>query len=160
MLKRIFSLLLALCLIVGLLPAVAIPHAHAEGEDHVHIEVEIPAVPATDTNGGWTAGKKCSVCDEILVEPQGIAPLVAQTERIRLMGYTETYCTSDGKATYFVNQPVDCYYNVTNEDGSVTQVPFKGTNWKRVADRVYDEKPPQSGTSSSTGLPVVYPPSF
>ncbi|MBQ7767824.1 MAG: hypothetical protein IJ403_02960, partial [Oscillospiraceae bacterium] len=30
--KRILSLLLALCLIVGLLPAVAIPHAHAEDE--------------------------------------------------------------------------------------------------------------------------------
>jgi len=30
MTKRIFSLLVALCLIVGLLPAVAVPHAHAE----------------------------------------------------------------------------------------------------------------------------------
>ena len=28
--RRILSLLLTLCLIVGLLPAVAIPHAHAE----------------------------------------------------------------------------------------------------------------------------------
>ena len=30
--KRILSLLLALCMIVGLLPTVAMPHAHAEEE--------------------------------------------------------------------------------------------------------------------------------
>lgn len=32
-----------------------------------HTEVEIPAVPATETNEGLTAGKKCSVCGEITV---------------------------------------------------------------------------------------------
>ena len=35
-----------------------------------HTEEEIPAVVPTCTEKGYTAGKKCSVCGEILVEPQ------------------------------------------------------------------------------------------
>ena len=40
-----------------------------------HVEEDIPAVPATCTEGGWTAGKKCSVCQAVLVEPQQTGPL-------------------------------------------------------------------------------------
>ena len=45
------------------------------GELAEHTEVEIPAVEATCTQSGMTAGSKCSVCGEILVAPEEIAPL-------------------------------------------------------------------------------------
>ena len=38
-----------------------------------HTEVEIPAVAATCTEAGKTAGKKCSVCDKVTVEQTEIA---------------------------------------------------------------------------------------
>ena len=44
-----------------------------------HTEVEIPAVPATCTETGLTAGKKCSVCGEILVEQVEIPKLTRPT---------------------------------------------------------------------------------
>lgn len=37
-----------------------------------HTEVIIPAVKPTDTSVGYTEGKKCSVCDEIIVAPSVI----------------------------------------------------------------------------------------
>ena len=40
-----------------------------------HTEVEIPAVAATCTTAGSTAGTKCSVCGEILVAPETIDAL-------------------------------------------------------------------------------------
>lgn len=45
------------------------------GELAEHTAVEIPAVEATCTQSGMTAGSKCSVCGEILVAPEEIAPL-------------------------------------------------------------------------------------
>lgn len=45
------------------------------GELAEHTAVEIPAVAATCTQAGSTAGSKCSVCGEILVAPEEIAPL-------------------------------------------------------------------------------------
>ena len=45
------------------------------GELAEHTAVEIHAVEATCTQSGMTAGSKCSVCGEILVAPEEIAPL-------------------------------------------------------------------------------------
>ena len=45
------------------------------GELAAHTAAEIPAVEATCTQSGMTAGSKCSVCGEILVAPEEIAPL-------------------------------------------------------------------------------------
>ena len=45
------------------------------GELAEHTAVEISAVEATCTQSGMTAGSKCSVCGEILVVPEEIAPL-------------------------------------------------------------------------------------
>lgn len=42
---------------------------------HEHVEVVIPAKAATCTEAGSTAGKKCSICDEILVAVEVISPL-------------------------------------------------------------------------------------
>lgn len=40
-----------------------------------HTEEVIPAVAATCTRVGKTEGKKCSVCDEILVKPENVEPI-------------------------------------------------------------------------------------
>ena len=45
------------------------------GELAEHTAVKIPAVEATCTQSGMTAGSKCSVCGEILVAPEEIASL-------------------------------------------------------------------------------------
>ncbi len=44
-----------------------------------HTETAIPAVPATCTDTGLTEGKKCSVCEEILVA-QTVTQMLAHTE--------------------------------------------------------------------------------
>ena len=51
--RRILSLLLTLCLIVGLLPAVALPHAHAEGE----AKKEMVRVMGYTDMEAWTDGR-------------------------------------------------------------------------------------------------------
>ena len=42
---------------------------------HIHQAVVDPAVEATDTAFGWTEGSHCSVCGEVLVPQERIAPL-------------------------------------------------------------------------------------
>ncbi len=55
---------------------------------HVHEEVEIPAVPATCTEPGSTAGVKCATCGEILQAPEAIDPLGHEEEVVK--GYDAT----------------------------------------------------------------------
>ncbi|MBQ9428132.1 MAG: leucine-rich repeat domain-containing protein [Clostridia bacterium] len=57
-----------------------------------HTEVEIPAVAATCTTDGLTAGVKCSVCDEILVAQEVVAG--GHTE-VEIPAVAAT-CTTDG----------------------------------------------------------------
>ncbi|MBQ6874245.1 MAG: hypothetical protein IJO24_08145, partial [Clostridia bacterium] len=63
------------------------------GDLTVHTEEIIPAVEATCTSTGLTAGKKCSVCGEILVE-QTVVPKKAHTEDI--IPAVESTCTKTG----------------------------------------------------------------
>ena len=58
-----------------------------------HTEVEIPAVAPTCTQDGLTAGKKCSVCGEILVAQQK-DPAKGHTE-VKIPG-KEATCTETG----------------------------------------------------------------
>ena len=58
-----------------------------------HTEVEIPAVPATCTSTGLTAGKECSVCGTVTVNQQE-TPKVAHTE-VEIPAVPAT-CTSTG----------------------------------------------------------------
>ena len=59
-----------------------------------HSETAIPAVAATCTKGGKTAGKKCSVCNEIL-EPQEDTPALGHKE-VEIPA-VEATCTHGGK---------------------------------------------------------------
>ena len=59
-----------------------------------HIETNILAVKATCTNKGTTAGKKCSVCGEILEAPKEIPALGHTEETIPAVAPT---CTTPGK---------------------------------------------------------------
>ena len=61
--------------------------------DHVHTEVIIPAVESTCVKHGLTEGKKCSICDEILVAQQE-APLKSHIAIIDKA--VEATCTKTG----------------------------------------------------------------
>ena len=58
-----------------------------------HEEVEIPAVAATCTEAGATAGTKCKLCDEILAAPEAVA---ATGHNYVLVGKVEADCTNVG----------------------------------------------------------------
>ena len=58
-----------------------------------HTEEEIPAVAPTCTETGLTAGKKCSVCDEVLEAPETVAALGHTEEEIPAVAPT---CTATG----------------------------------------------------------------
>ncbi len=64
-----------------------------------HTEKTIPAVEATCSAYGYTEGKKCSVCGEIIVAPEKIEKLEHTWEVVE-EGYPAT-CTTDGKTTSF-----------------------------------------------------------
>jgi len=61
-----------------------------------HTEVALPAVAATCTEKGKTAGKKCSVCDEILVAQEDIPALGHNYEEIEGTAVAAT-CETAGK---------------------------------------------------------------
>ena len=58
-----------------------------------HTEEKIPAVPATCTTAGMTEGKKCSVCNTVLVLPQIVQPTAHNEEKIPAVPAT---CTASG----------------------------------------------------------------
>lgn len=58
-----------------------------------HTETALPAVPATCTATGLTEGKKCSVCDKIIVA-QNIIPATGHTEEI--LPAVPATCTETG----------------------------------------------------------------
>ena len=51
------------------------PTDKPNSENHIHTEQIIPAIPATCTSGGYTEGKKCSECGEIILSPAKTAKL-------------------------------------------------------------------------------------
>ncbi len=51
------------------------PNDEPNTENHIHTEQIIPAVPATCTSDGYTEGKKCSECGEIILAPAKTARL-------------------------------------------------------------------------------------
>ncbi len=83
-----------------------------------HTPVEIPAVAATETTEGKTAGKKCSVCGEIL-EAQKDVPATGKKEEPKK---EEPVKTEEKK------ESVSQEYNITSVNGSETTVEFKNTD--------------------------------
>ena len=65
-----------------------------------HTEVEIPAVEATCTTPGSTAGVKCSVCDTVLVAPTEI-PALGHVEKTTVTTVDATF-DSEGSVTTVV----------------------------------------------------------
>ncbi len=70
------------------------PIVPPDTQPHVHTEVEIPAVAATCTSTGLTAGKKCSECGEI-TEPQTIVSMKEHTPEV--VPGKEATCAVTGK---------------------------------------------------------------
>lgn len=83
-----------------------------------HIEVIIPAVPATCEGIGWTEGKKCSACGEILV-PQEEIPALGHN----YVGVVTTpaTCTEPGEMTYTCDRCGDSY---------TEEIPAEGHDWQ------------------------------
>ena len=75
--------------------------------EHIHQEEVIPGYDATCTENGLTEGKKCSICNEILVEPTVI---LAQGH-----DYEEGTCTKCGKMDSEYIAPVNCALDRNNE---------------------------------------------
>ena len=88
-----------------------------------HTEEVIPAVKATCTTDGKTAGKKCSVCDTILQEPQTVTATGHQYEET----VTKPTCTAQGYTTYVcsvcAHTYVDDYVDAGHTYGKETVVP-------------------------------------
>ena len=70
-----------------------------------HTSEDIPAVAPTCENKGYTAGKKCSVCDEILEEPVEIEELGHDWDSGEIT--KEPTCKEEGERTYHCKRK-DC----------------------------------------------------
>jgi hypothetical protein len=66
-----------------------------------HTEAEIPAVAPTCTTAGSANGKKCSVCETILVAPEVVQPTghTIQVTDAKEPTYSEDGCTKEEKCT-------------------------------------------------------------
>ncbi len=98
--------------------------ASVQIEKCIHVEQTIPAVPPTCTQTGLSAGKKCTLCDEILEEPQ-IVPVAEHLD-----GNNDSYCDECGEyvcpfggeleqtadhVAYITFEDVSYYYNTLKE---------------------------------------------
>lgn len=80
-----------------------------------HTVVTIPAVPPTDTEGGWTEGSRCSECTKILKEPVWIDPPPSDSFVI-----TYVLAESDAYLLSLANQGKITNTNVTSAKAGTT----------------------------------------
>ena len=76
------------------------PHSYVDTftDKVAHTEEKIAAVDATCTTAGSTEGKKCSVCEAILVAPEVVQPVGHKTEKIAAVEpTTEAAGASEGE---------------------------------------------------------------
>ena len=73
-----------------------------------HTEVTVKAVAPTCTKSGKTAGKKCSVCDKVTVEPESISSLGHDLGEYEIT--KEATCSAKGVKTAVCNR---CTYSKT-----------------------------------------------
>ncbi len=90
----------------------------------IHKEEDIPGKPATCTETGLTAGKKCTVCDLITVE-QVVIPLESHNYDFVV---TLPTCTTDGYTTY------TCHCGHTYTDNKVEKL---GHDYSMVLEDTY-----------------------
>ncbi len=105
-----------------------------------HVEVVIPAVEPTCQSEGVTEGKKCSICNEVLIAPQSIA----KTEH----NYVNGICVNEGCGAKDLNYVEPVKYSeglqfTLNEDNESYSVSGIGTctDTNIVIPAVYNEKP-------------------
>ena len=102
-----------------------------------HTEEEIPAVVPTCTEKGYTAGKKCSVCGEILVEPQEQEALGhSMTKNMR----TEATCIMEGNEVYWSCSNCKKYFSDKDGNNEIEKnswkIPPKGHNYGDLIEEV------------------------
>ena len=94
---------------------------------HTHTEEAIPAVEATCTTAGSTAGVKCSTCDEILTAPTEVAAKGHSYES----SVQAPTCTETGLTTYTCSACKDSYTEeipVLGHTYDETQWGYKGAD--------------------------------
>ncbi len=88
--------------------------------EHIHTEVKIPAVEATCTTSGLTAGKKCSECDEIIVEQNKVSSK-EHTYSVFWTVDVQPTCTEKGSKSK--------HCSVCGDKSQVTEVSALGHSW-------------------------------
>ena len=132
------ALLFTACEIIGVAPPVDTPK-----NEHVHTEVVDKGVAPTCTTTGLTAGKHCSVCNEVIVE-QTVIEAYGHKEEIE-SGYAPT-CTeaglSDGTTCAICNEVVVAQkplaplgHNEVIEPGGPPTCTEEGTTDAKLCDR-------------------------
>ncbi|MBQ8086321.1 MAG: leucine-rich repeat protein [Lachnospiraceae bacterium] len=87
-----------------------------------HTSVEIPAVAATETKAGKTAGKKCSVCGEILEAPKDV-PATGKKETTDVPKTDKEVLPSEYKATSTASSnPTVEYAGATDNNKAVVTI--------------------------------------
>ncbi len=94
-------------------------------ERAAHKEVTVKAVAPTCTKSGKTAGKKCSVCDKVTVEPESISALGHELGDYEIT--KKPTCKAMGEETA---QCIRCTYTKTRD---VERAPHKEVTVKAVA---------------------------
>ena len=112
-----------------------IPAKNHKNEDGSSAEVEIPAVPATCTSTGYTAGMTCTICNTQTVVPVGTEKAehawdngVVTEPTYSAQGYTTFTCENCGetKKDNFV-PALEAEYTVAIRQPSITKIRCKDT---------------------------------
>ena len=115
-----------------------------ETDKKSHTPVEIPAIAATETTAGKTAGKKCSVCGEILEAPKDV-PATGKKETTDVPKTDKEVLPSDYKATSTASSnPTVEYTGATDNNKAVVTIQntakdSNGVSYKvtKVADNAF-----------------------
>ncbi len=99
-----------------------------------HTEEILPGKPATETETGLTEGKKCSVCDKVLVEQVEIPAIEAGHTHAYTVVVTDPTCKDKGFTTYTCvcgDSYIDSYTDVT-ENHVPEVVPGKAPTYEET----------------------------
>ena len=83
-----------------------------------HVGVTDAAVPATCVSYGWTEGKRCSVCGEVLVTPSRLSR--SEHEYGDLIPETPASCETDGQKAHYQCSVCNKYFDKNKEEVSLS----------------------------------------